>query len=180
MTKYAHLDASTPPTVIGFYDTDLHDYALPPAAELVVVSDADWQRRVMHGSWQWVDGTLSAPPVSLATQALAALRAATAAGVAVTSTSNPGLNTTFALDATTLTQIGSVARDVSAGLGLPGEADTFTYPDSAGTPRAFTPLQVIALYKAMRNRMLVLNAQAAMIKLGGIPTWPDATPIALD
>lgn len=179
MTKYAHLDGNTPPNVIGFYDTDLHDYRLPSATELVEVPEADWARRVTNGSWQWVNGHLAAPPPPPPSpdQLMAA---EIAAGLAVTSASNPSLNTTFALDPMTLDQIGSVARDVGAGLGLPGDGATFTYPDAAGTPRAFSPAQVIALYKAMRNRMLVLTTQAAILKQGGTPAWPDATPVVLD
>lgn len=180
MTKYAHIDHASPPNVLGFFNTDEHDYTLPPAADLVVVPDADWDRRITAGAWLWVNGHLALPPVAPAVLAGRLLEAQIAAGLAVTSTSNPSLNTVFALDQLTLTQIGSVARDVGAGLGLPGDTSTFTYPDASGTPRGFTPVQVIALYKAMRDRILLLTTQAAILQQGGTPAWPDATPVALD
>lgn len=94
-------------------------------------------------------------------------------GVNITSTSTPALNSLYALDTTTLDQIGSVARDAASGIGLPGGGSTFTYPDAAGVPHSFTSAQIITLYRAMRDLLFVLNTQAAIMRLGGPPTWPD-------
>ena len=74
-----------------------------------------------------------------------------AAGITITSTATPTLNATFGLDAVTMDQIGSVARDSASGLGLPGGGTTFTYPDIKGTPHIFTAAQIIAVYRAMRD-----------------------------
>lgn len=95
-----------------------------------------------------------------------------AAGIAITCTGTPALNATYALDATTMDQIGSVARDAASGLGLPGGAASFTYPDASGQPRTFTSAQIVALYRAQRDLLFTLNSQAAILAHGGQPSWP--------
>ena len=93
-------------------------------------------------------------------------------GIAITSTGTPALDATYALDPVTLDEIGSVARDAAAGLGLPGGLSTFTYPDITGTPHTFAAADIQNLYKAMRNLLLQLNEQEATQAAGGTPTWP--------
>lgn len=95
-----------------------------------------------------------------------------AQGIAITCAATPALNATYALDDQTLNEIGSVARDSGAGLGLPGGLGTFTYPDIDGSQHTFTAGELQALYKAMRNLLLALNTQAAIQASGGTPTWP--------
>lgn len=92
------------------------------------------------------------------------------AGILITSTSNPELNATYSMDTETMVEIGSVARDAASGMGLPGDGPTFTYQS-----RSFTEEQITACYKAMRNLLWVLNAQAAIMANGGTPTWPTQT-----
>lgn len=101
--------------------------------------------------------------------------AAILAGLGVTSTGTPALNATYALDQTTLDQIGSVARDAAAGLGLPGGGGTFIYPDASGTPHSFSSANVQDLYKAMRDYMFELNTTLATIQAGGQANWPEAS-----
>lgn len=96
-----------------------------------------------------------------------------AAGISITSTGSPSISATYALDQTTLDQIGSVARDAAAGLGLPGGAGSFTYPDINSVPRALSSANVQALYKAMRDLVFALNTQAAIAAAGGTPSWPQ-------
>jgi hypothetical protein len=98
-----------------------------------------------------------------------------AQGITITSTSTAAASAVYALDATTMEQIGSVARDDAAGLGLPGGAPSFTYPDASGTPHALSGPQVQALYKAQRDLLWALNTQAAVAERGGTPTWPPST-----
>lgn len=96
-----------------------------------------------------------------------------AAGLAVTSTATPPLSATYALDPTTLDQVGSVARDAAAGLGLPGSASTFTYPDITGAPHVFASTDIQNLYKAMRDYVFALNETAATLQAGGGASWPS-------
>jgi hypothetical protein len=85
------------------------------------------------------------------------------------------LNAVYGLDQTTMDQIGSVARDAASGLGLPGDGDTFTYPDLAGVPHVFGEPTCIGIYKAMRDLLLKLNTQAAIMTNLGTPSWPVQT-----
>jgi hypothetical protein len=178
MPKYAQVDlGQSPPKVVGFFDTDVIRYPnLPPMGQLVELTDADWAARGGGMGWVIIAGRLS-PVGSPMADAAAALAARLAMGLTVTSASAPALNATYALDSLTMDQIGSVARDAGAGLGLPGDAGTFVYPDITGLMHAFTEPQLIALYRAMRNLLLALNTQAAMMMRGAPPNWPDQTAI---
>jgi hypothetical protein len=70
MAKYAHFDhtAPSPQPVRGWFDTDLFDYGknLPDAADLLRLTDAEWDARMPEPSgWTHKDGVLSpraAPP----------------------------------------------------------------------------------------------------------------------
>lgn len=109
----------------------------------------------------------------------ALLQTKIAAGIVITSTGTPALGGTYALDATTTAQIGSVARDFASGMGLPGGGSSFTYPDLAGTPHTFTGPQIVALYQAQRNLVLTLNQQAAIMANGGTPSWPAQSAVII-
>jgi hypothetical protein len=103
----------------------------------------------------------------------------TAAGCAVVFTNAPDLSATYALDDTTLAQIGSVARDAAAGLGLPFFERTdpnarFNYPDITRTPHVFTSEQVQSLYIALRD----YTAGLAYYATGQIPE-PPAQPVTI-
>jgi hypothetical protein len=145
------------------------DDTLPPGA--VACTEAQYQNAA---AWTISGGNIvavSAPPPT-SDQVLASK---IALGIAITSTGAPSISATYALDATTLDQIGSVARDFSSGLGLPGDIMTFTYPDATGQPRTFTGDQLAALYRKQRNLLAVLNTQAAIMAHGGTPVWPTQT-----
>lgn len=103
------------------------------------------------------------------------LAAKLANGIAITSTGTPGIDATYALDATTLNQIGSVARDAAGGLGLPGSGATFAYPDITGAPKTFTAATIQDLYKAMRDCVFALNETADTLAQGGTASWPGQT-----
>lgn len=64
MAKYAHFDhtAPAPQPIRGWYDTDLIDYGdkLPPAADLLALSDSQWAARMPEPSgWTHSDGILA-------------------------------------------------------------------------------------------------------------------------
>jgi hypothetical protein len=77
MTKYAQLDSTqSPPLVVGYYDTDMHNYPNLPT-NLVELSDADWAKRLTENTWTITNGALVAipPPPPTVAQAVAALGA---------------------------------------------------------------------------------------------------------
>jgi hypothetical protein len=166
---YADVDANG--VQRGFY-TNTEHATLPPTAVPITVDQ--WQSWITNQNHRLVNGTLVAPPTPPLTpdQILAEK---IAAGIAITSTVNSALNDTFALDDTTLTQIGSVARDAASGLGLPLGIPVFVYPNIAGEPCTFTSAQIIALYKAQRDLLFRLNTQAAIMGHGVTPVWPSQT-----
>jgi hypothetical protein len=179
MPQYAQFDPAVayPSPVIGWFDTDAINYpTLPDPAGMLVLTQEQWDGRVT-GLWAVSAGALVAfvppPPVlSPEQQAADELAARIGNGIAITSTGTPALNATYALDSDTMDQIGSVARDFGSGLGLPGDIETFTYPDATGVPRTFSGDQLTALYRKQRNLLSVLNTQAAMMAHGAPPSWP--------
>jgi hypothetical protein len=163
--KFAMIDGDG--AVTGFYDGS---FPVPQGA--VEISEevwSDWLANQHERRWQ--DGALVT--VALPPAPAAILAAKLAAGVAITSTGTPDINAIYALDHTTLDQIGSVARDAAAGLGLPGGLQNFTYPDMAGAPKALTSANVQAIYRAMRDLVFALETQEAVMAAGGTPQWPD-------
>jgi len=132
-----------------------------------------WIATEAGGGW-----TYTAPPAPVIPPeqvAATELASRVTAGIAITSTGTPSLDCTMALDAVTMDQIKSVASDFQNGFGLPGDLPTFTYPDINGQPRTFTGAQLVALYRAQRNLLFVLNSQAAVMAHGGPPSWPNQT-----
>lgn len=176
MTQYASFDSTAPqPTpVTGFYDTSVFTYpSLPSSENLLELTPDQWAVR-LPGPWGVQDGALVsyAAPLSLETQAQNALSAAIAAGILITCTSNGALNATYGLDSVTMSQVGSVAQDFAAGLGLPGNLSTFTYPAMNSSPMTFTGAQLVGLYKAQRNLIFALTTQSAIMAQGGSAVWP--------
>lgn len=182
--KYAYFNSSVaaPSPVIGWIDNDDETFSnLPGAQNLLLLTEDQWDAHMADpNGWAVNNGQLApysapAPELPPDVQAANALTAHIAMGIAITCSGNSALNATYALDDTTLTQIGSVARDAKSGMGLPGGASTFTYPDAAGVSRTFTSAQLIMTYIAMRDLLLQLNTQAAVIRQGGSPVWPPQT-----
>lgn len=182
MPKYAQFDPQVPlpAPIIGWYDTDIFDYPSLSSDALYAMDEQQWSDHMEDAGAHFAyNGTTLVPyayptPPPTPDQVLAGK---VADGLAITSTSTPALACTMALDATTMDQIGSVARDASSGLGLPADLPTFTYPDIDSTPRTFSEAQVIALYKAQRNMLYTLNTQAAIMRQGGEPSWPEQTAV---
>jgi hypothetical protein len=94
-------------------------------------------------------------------------------GLVVTSASTPPINATYGLDPVTLDQIGTVARDVSSGLGFPLGAPTFAYPDINGTLMSLSEQNVQDLYKAMRNYIAQVTYAVQTLVMGGTATLPS-------
>lgn len=180
MTRYAWIGpgpmSETPILVKAWIDTDVMKYLnMPPTNELLEMTDEQWDARstMDHiGSAGFVERPIPPAPPPTAADILAGK---IAAGLSVTCTGDASVSSTYALDAQTMDQIGSVARDAASGLGLPTGAPTFTYPDLGGIPRTFTADRLISLYKAQRDVLFRVNTAAAILANGGAPSWPDQT-----
>lgn len=178
MPKYANYDhtAAAPQPVLGYYDTDFTTYPnLPPAADLFEMTDEQWNARSLSPSV--IDNgeivVLPPPPLTPQQEADAELARRRANGIAITSKSDQTDNATYPLDDAALITIGPVARDVSSGLGLPNNANTWAFADLAGVSHDLKSNQVTGLYIDMRDMVSLLQAQAQIMAGGGTPVWPD-------
>jgi hypothetical protein len=142
-----------------------YDGAPPPEGAIEVPAAPEDARATWDGAaWQ-------APAPTLAELVAAKL----GAGLAVASVGTPGITARYSLDPKTLDEVGAVARDAAAGLGLPEEAEAFAYPDYDGIPRTFSAAAVQACYKALRDyisrcrRAESAEALAAIVDEAGIP-----------
>jgi hypothetical protein len=171
MTEYARIASGvvaelfTPPA--GFALTDC--FHADVASQFVAVPDGVSPAQ----GWTYDGASFAAPvmpPPTPAQQAASLL----AAGLAITCASVPAINGTFALDPTTMDQIGSVARDCAAGLGLPLGAPAFAYPDITGANKNFAPAQLQELYKALRDFIYAVDVTAKTLAAGGSASWPSA------
>jgi hypothetical protein len=178
MTYYAVFEptADEPRPIIGWIDTTIADYALPPEEGLLTINQEQWDGR-MSGQWAVTAGNMVPVPVdntpSPEQAANEELGSRLSQGITFQSSNSALDGVKFALDQTTLDQIGSVARDFAAGLGLPNDVNVFVYPDYNGSPVAMSGEEVVKVYRAMRNLVSTLNMQAAVMAHGGPPAWPS-------
>jgi len=178
MPKYASFDhtAPAPPPVIGYYDTDTFEYpTLPDAADLFEMTSEQWDARVAEPSV--IDNgeivVLPPPPPTPQQATDKELTTRKANGIAITCTTDSTIDATYALDDKTLAEIGSVARDVSSGLGFPLGLPTFSYPDINSQLHTFSETIFVDLYKSMRDLVSDLTTQAGVMAQGGTPVWPE-------
>ena len=106
-------------------------------------------------------------------RASAAFDAAIAKGLTVTFSGVDGFTATIALDSETQTQIADIKNDLAGGIGFPGGAASFQYPDISGAPQTFTQVQFTALYKAMRDYVFALRNAQATQTAGAPASWPE-------
>jgi hypothetical protein len=78
-------------------------------------------------------------------------QAAVDAGMMVRCEHNSALSAIWRVDDAALTELGNVARDAGAGLGLPLGLSTFDYADRGGTARTMSADEVKQIYMAMRD-----------------------------
>jgi hypothetical protein len=174
MPQYAYFDhtAPAPQSVLGWYDTDAIDYpSLPASDDLLLITSEQFAARFPNPSgWMIQSGALvpyvapTPPPPTIQQQAGALLFEP----VSLVCTSIPSLNGNYPIDPTTQTQITGIASAINAGLGLPGEGDTFNWPDATGTPHAWPAVQFTAFAKGVMNYVY----QAAQVAQGHGDTLP--------
>ncbi len=185
MPQYAEFDstAPSPSPVIGWYDTDALVYPnLPPPQNLFQLTSEQWDAHITTPSNWAIDSgalvTYTAPP-SLPTQAQTLLAQKIAAGIAITSTSVPAVNGTYALDQVStnqIYQIGSFAKTFNI---FPSGATTLEYPDISSNFHAFNVAVFIEFLLAVAALVAGLNTQASIMAQGGTPEWPSLSA-ALD
>lgn len=163
MTTWAHIDNGI---VVEITETD-PEGRFNPALLWVPCAPEVGQ------NWTY-DGTTFAAPVPPPPTPAEVLAGKIAEGLVVTCTGDGSVSGTYGIDPDTMETIGSVARDVGAGLGFP-DGDTYQARDIAGNPHTFTEPRLILLYKAQRLVLSRVNTAAAILANGGAPSWPDQT-----
>lgn len=176
MTRYAYFDhtQSVPQPVLGWYDTAIVNYgsALPALNNLLEVTDDTFWNNRLSAIWAVDDGTFvdispapPAPPTTLQQDAAAAI----SAGIILTSLATGALNGSYDVSPQTQIQIGGVVAGIGAGIGLPGGGGTFLWPDTSGTPHAFSEANFKNFATAVSGYTYVLN----QIVGGAILSLPD-------
>jgi hypothetical protein len=117
----------------------------------------------------WAFAAPPAPPApTLAQQAQAALLS----GLAITSTSTPTLNGTYAIDVASQQKINSVALFVAVNQNFPGGTTSYPWLDMSGTAHTFPS---IAEFDAFATAVANYVAQLDMIIVTNTGTLPAST-----
>ena len=153
--------AAAPAPVLGWYDTGVAAYPnLPPAANLLALTPAQWAARLMTGQWAVSAGTLvpytpPAPVLTVAQQAQAAL----SAGLTVTSASLGLAAVAFAVDDNAQNRLARMQSLIQAAGGVfPAGVSSLLWVDKAGATHALmTVAQFNALGGALGSYALALE-----------------------
>jgi hypothetical protein len=175
MPRYGYFNsgAPAPQPILRWYDTDALTYkTLPGTADLLAISDAEWDAR-MTQTWAVDNATLvpySPPPPSLAQQAAIALTN----GLTVSLSGALTLAaTTFPTDPTTQTKLAAVATILNTTGAFPGGATVYPMKDTAGVWHSFG----IAEYKIIAGAIATFAAALYLI-IDGNPTNATSLPAA--
>jgi hypothetical protein len=179
MPKYALYDPTlTPSPVCGWLDTDAIDYPnLPPAEKLFQMTEEQWKNR-MEGHYAIQGGDLvgGQQPVQVMLTPHHEMRVKVLAGIQIASEKYPELNDTWPLDKGSIEKLRVAAVEASSGLGWALGQTTFPYANSAGKICQLTEDQVVALYKATRDRHHELQTAADQAKATGAKAvFPEAS-----
>jgi len=77
--------------------------------------------------------------------------------IQITSSSKPSLNGTYAIDSASRGNITGIATSINAGLGVPGGAETFNYPDIQGQPHQWTASLFIEFAREVMNFVYAIS-----------------------
>ena len=171
--KFAAYDSTN--TIVAFYDSE--DSPVPADVTSVLeITDQQWQTCISNQGWMVVNGALTAPvPLSeaeLTAQTLVqSAQAALSAGIAITSSATPALNSTYAIDQLSQMDIIAIETSLNAGKGFPGGATTFNYPDTSGVLHTFSESNFTDFAAAVRDNVYALRSVIA----GASATLPSST-----
>lgn len=141
---------------------------------------ADLRNRDYQAYQAWRALGNTPDPVPAATvDATTTLAAKIAVGIAITSTSTPALNATYALDEVSAGQIYQIGLYAAQMTTFPSGGTVQPYPDASGMPHNFSVPQFIAFLKAVAPLVSNLNSQAQIMAHGGTPVWPAQTAVII-
>lgn len=178
MTLYAHFkcDVPDPSPVVGWFNTEAHDYVLPDPKELLEVSLEQWGRRMGDPSgWAVSAGVLVSwrPVVPLPQQAHDLLEQKIALGVDVTSVSNPGINGRYAIHPMAMAHVYQTGAFATSFESFPSGEEAHPLTDVDGVPHFFTLPTFIMFWRLAAVLVHKMQAQETVMAKGGDPIWPD-------
>lgn len=164
-----------PKKVVGWYDTTMFNYpAMPPTADLLELTADQWAGRLTNpDAWAVSGGALIAyiapvPPPTPSQQAAALLTG----GLAVTSTSAPALNGTYAVDAAAQSHVQAEIISILVNGTFADGGTALAWPDTAGTVHTFPS---VVEFKAFAMAVASFVAACAKVANGTSTTLPAAT-----
>jgi hypothetical protein len=150
--------------IIAFYDSE--DSPVPNGVAVIEITDAEWQSCLGSSGYTVSNGSL-VPPVAPTAAEMAAQELVLSAqsmfgtGIAISSTSSPALNGTYACDQLSQMDIIAIETSINAGKGFPGGATTFNYPDVSGAAHTFTESNFSDFAAAVRDYVYALKSVLA-------------------
>lgn len=156
-------------------------YQLTSGSSIIRTSDgafipADPANRDYQAYLAWVAAGNTADAVTaqtLAQQAATLLATNIAAGIVLTSTGTPALNSTYALDAVSQGQVFQIGLYANQFGVFPSGGSILEYPDATGTAHNFTVVAFVAFLKAVASLVAAITTQAGIMAHGGTPSWPS-------
>lgn len=150
--KYAAYN--TQGAIIAFYDSV--DSPVPDGAQVIEITDTEWQACLTSQAYTVSNGKLTAPlPATsdeLAQEALVqSARSMLASGLEIVSTGTPALNGVYAVNQLSQSDIIAIETSLNAGKGFPGGAVSLNYPDSVGALHQFSEANFTDFATAVRD-----------------------------
>lgn len=142
----------------------------------VPVNDAFYQQFLLLGNNPVQIDTAKNLGLVMATQRVPGYLAS---GLAIVSTGNSGVSATYALDDSSVSQLGNLARDIACAFGLPMESTTVSYPDINSNPIVCGPSDITNIYLAIRDYVASVNFAVTQLVNGStatLPTQPVTIP----
>lgn len=176
--KYARFDHTLDLAPVSWYDTDSLTYPnMPDARDLLVLTEQQWEDRLINPSgWAVRNGTdlvCYQAPRPLAAQVDVLVAQKRNGGIAITSSSSPGINATYAIDPVTIEQITPLAVYAVQFGDFPSGLVEHAHPDIAGAVHSFSVDEFVAFWRAVMQLLWQINAQADAMRAGGTPAWPE-------
>jgi len=137
------------------YDTTTQQPTLPAGEALTTALDAlspmpqiGWAASQTNGVWSFTAPSAASPALTIAQQAAIAL----SAGVQITSTSTPALNSTYACDPASQQKMQAISLYCVVNGTFPGGGTTYPWLDMSGASHTLTSVaQGQALFTAVAN-----------------------------
>ena len=174
--KFAAFNAQG--NITAYYD-DVDSPVPASVTNVIEITDAQWQACLSTPGYTVQNGILVAPTLPTtaqiaaqqAAQAVASsVQSALATGLVVTSTSTPGINGTYPLDAATQNKIAAIVLFTQVNGDFPGGASVYPMPDILGAMHIFPSVAVFDEWStAIANHVAAIDLYGASVSGAALP-----------